>query len=173
MVSLARNMLRPLLSKEEVAALTPQDSIAVDSTQILANLDSENQGKEIPADSPYKLNESQTHIFVIALTRSEADAAKNLLGDLENFHASSFPNARLRTGNMNMNSENAIYIISPFANAEKAKEYYQKFSEEFKSEGLPQSVSSNSFFISIENFQTLNKTKNMEEYRTFFRTMYQ
>ena len=32
-----------------------------------------------------------------------------------------------------MNQENAIFIISPFATAEKAKEYYLKFSEEFKS----------------------------------------
>lgn len=173
LVSLARNMLRPLMSSEELAALAPIDSVTVDSTQILANLEAEKQGKEVPEDSPFKLNEAQTHIFVIALSRSEADEAKNLLGDLENFHASGFPNARLRTGNMNMSPENAIYIISPFANAEKAKEYYQKFSEEFQSEGLPESAKTNSFFISIENFQTLNKTKNMEEYRIFFRSMYQ
>lgn len=173
LVSLARNMLRPLMSSEELAAMAPPDSVAVDSTQILANLEAEKQGKEVPEDSPYKLNESQTHIFVIALSRSEAEAAKNLLGDLENFHAGSFPNARLRTGNMNMSPENAIYIISPFANAEKAKEYYQKFSEEFQSEGLPASAKPNAFFISIENFQTLNKSKNLEEYRIFFRTMYQ
>ncbi len=173
LVSLARNMLRPLLSNEELAALTPVDSVALDSAKISANNPAENQGKEVPVDSPYKLNESQTHIFVISLSRSEAEAAKNLLGDLENFHAGNFPNARLRTGNMNMNQENAIYIISPFNNAEKAKEYYRKFSEEFKSEGLPSTAQANSFFISIENFQTLNKTKNTEEYLIFFRSIYQ
>lgn len=173
LVSLARKMLNPLLSREELAALAPKDSVAIDSTQLQANIAAENQGKEVPADSPYKLNEAQTHIFVIALSRSEAEVAKNLLGDLENFHAASFPNARLRTGNMNMNQENTIYIISPFNNAEKANEYFLKFSEDFQSEGLPAVVKTNSFFISIENFQTLNKTKNLEEYRTFFRTLYQ
>ncbi len=173
LVSLARNMLRPMLSSAELAALAPKDSVVVDSTRLQENLEAENQGKEVPADSPYKLNESHTHIFVVALTRSEAEAAKNLLGDLENFHAGNFPNARLRTGNMNMSQENAIYIISPFANAEKAKEYYLKFSGEFQSEGLPENAKSNAFFISIENFQTLNKSKNLEEYRTFFRALYQ
>lgn len=173
LVKLARNMLRPLLSSEELAALTPVDSVATDSTQLDSNKEAENQGKKVPTDSPYKLNESQTHIFVITLSRSESEAAKNLLGDLENFHASNFPNARLRTGNMNLNPENAIYIISPFSNAEKAKEYYLKFSEDFKSEGLSESSQANSFFISIENFQTLNKTKNTEEYLNFFRTIYQ
>lgn len=172
LVSLARNMLRPLLSSEELAALTPKDSVTLDSAQLASINEAENLGKDVPADSPYKLNDSQTHIFVIALSRSEAEAAKNLLGDLENFHASNFPNARLRTGNMNLNQENAIYIISPFSNSEKAKEYYLKFSE-FKSEGLPETVRNNSFFISIENFQTLNKTKNTEEYLHFFRTIYQ
>lgn len=173
LVSLARNMLRPLLSSEELAALAPEESIAVDSSQLASTLEEETQAKEVPEGSPYKLNETQTHIFVIALTRSEAEAAKNLLADLENFHGSNFPNARLRTGNMNLSPENAIYIISPFANAEKAKEYYQKFSTEFQSDGLPEDVKPNSFFISIENFQTLNKSKNLEEYRTFFRTLYQ
>lgn len=173
LVSLARNMLRPLLNADELAALAPKDSVAIDSSQLLAGVETENQGKEVPADTPYKLNEGQTHIFVIALSRSEADEAKNLLGDLENFHGKNFPNARLRTGNMNMNQENAIFIISPFATAEKAKEYYLKFSEEFKSEGLSDAIKANSFFISIENFQTLNKTKNTEEYRTFFRSIYQ
>ncbi|MBN7809447.1 gliding motility protein [Algoriphagus sp. H41] len=173
LVSLARNMLRPMLSSEELAALEPKEKIEVDSTQLAADAAAENAGKEIPADSPYKLNESQTHIFVIALSRSEAEAATGLLGDLENFHAANYPNARLRTGNMNMSSENAIYIISPFANAEKANEYYQKFAADFESEGLPENIKSNAFFISIENFQTLNKSKNLEEYRTFFRTVYQ
>ncbi|WP_111670852.1 type IX secretion system periplasmic lipoprotein PorW/SprE [Algoriphagus litoralis] len=173
LVSLARNMLRPLLSSEELAALTPKDSVAVDSTQLTSAEAAQNVGNEVPADSPYKVNESQTHIFVISLSKSESEEAKNLLGDLENFHAKNFPNARLRTGNMNMNQENAIYIISPFSNAEKAKEYYLKFSEEFKSEGLPENAQANAFFISIENFQTLNKTKNTEEYLIFFRSLYQ
>ena len=173
LVNLARNMLRPLLSTEELAALTPADNVSLDSTNLAAADLEQNDGKEVPADAPYKLNESQTHIFVISLSKSEADAAKNLLGDLENFHAKSFPNARLRTGNMNMNQENAIYIISPFSNAEKAKEYYLKFSEDFKSEGLPENAQANAFFISIENFQTLNKTKNPEEYLIFFRSVYQ
>lgn len=172
LVSLARNMLRPMLSTEELAALAPKPSAELDSTQLQTELEAENQGKKIPADSPYKLNESQTHIFVIALSRSESEAAKNLLGDLENFHATSYPNARLRTGNMNMSPENAISIISPFANAEKAKEYYLKFASEFNSDGLTEDAKANAFFISIENFQILNKSKNLEEYRTFFRTLY-
>lgn len=172
LVKLAKNMLQPLLSREELAAFAPKESVSIDSTLVDPALTAKEPGKETPADSPYKVNETQTHIFVLALSPSEAEKAKSLLGDLENFHGKSFPNARLRTGNMNMNQDNAIFIISPFSNSEKAKEYYLKFSEEFKSEGLPEEIKNNAFFISIENFQILNKTKNMEEYRTFFRSLY-
>lgn len=172
LVNLARNMLRPLLSEEELASMEPKDATATDSTLLAKEQFADTKKPEVPADSPYKVNDAQTHIFVIALTPSEAEAAKNLLGDLENFHAQAFRNARLRTGNMNMNQENSIYIISPFSNSEKAMEYYKKFSEEFKSTGLNQDTKSKAFFISIENFQTLNKTKNLEEYLLFFRSVY-
>lgn len=172
LTDLARKMLQPLLSQEELAALKEEKSAQADSSQLVTEPIADVKKAEVPADSPYKVNESQTHIFVIALTPSEVEAAKNLLGDLENFHAQAFSNARLRTGNMNMNQENSIYIISPFSNSERALEYYKKFSEEFKSTGLSEQAKSKAFFISIENFQTLNKTKNLEEYLVFFRTLY-
>jgi len=133
LTTLAKKMLQPLLSQEELAALKEEKANQQDSSQLVTEPVAEVKRPEVPADSPYKVNESQTHIFVIALTPSEVEAAKNLLGDLENFHAQAFSNARLRTGNMNMNQENSIYIISPFSNSERALEYYKKFSEEFKS----------------------------------------
>ena len=102
----------------------------------------------------------------------QSKSMKNLLGDLENFHAKNFSNARLRTGNMNMNRENTIYIISPFSNSEKAKNYFTSWQNDFESEGLTAEIKSQSFFISIENFQELNKSKNIEEYRTFFKSVY-
>ncbi len=173
LVNLAQNMLKPLLSEKELAALKPTQPTESDSLQNITQPEANTNEEKIPLDSPYKLNEAQTHIFVIALSPTEVEAAKNLLGDLENFHGTNFSNARLRTGNMNMNQQTSIYIISPFANSEKALEYYRKFSADFSSEGLSQEAKTNSFFISIENFQTLNKSKNLEEYLTFFRSIYQ
>ena len=169
---LAKNMLKPLLSSEELAALNPKkpelsDSIALASEEV-AELDSTIN----LSDSPYKINDAQTHIFVIVMSPSESESAKNLLGDLENFHTQNFPKSRLRTGNMNMNRENAINIISPFSNAEKALEYFNIFQKDFESEGLAVVIKENSFFISIDNFQELNKNKNLEEYRAFFKSVY-
>lgn len=172
LVELARNMLKPMLSSAELSNQTTSDSTLTDSTK-LAGLDlADNEGKKELPESPYKINELQTHIFVISMEPGQVESAKDILGDLENFHAKNFPNARLRTGNMNMNRENSIFIISPFSNAQKAQEYYEKFQKEFESEGLSESVKENSFFISIENFQELNKSKNIEEYRTFFKSVY-
>jgi hypothetical protein len=170
---LAESMLNPLLSAEELAELNPKNISENDSTgQTSESSIAETKEFEL-ADSPYKINKSQTHIFVIAMEPSQVIMMKNLLGDLENFHAKNFSNARLRTGNMNMNRENAIFIISPFTNSEKAEAYYTVFLKEFESEGLSTDIKEGSFFISIENFQELNKTKNLEEYRTFFKSIYQ
>lgn len=172
LVELARNMLKPLLSAEELAALNPVDSAALDSTnQVLAEADSAATNPNL-IDSPFKLNENQTHIMVLVMNPEEAEEFQGVIADLENFHAKNFSNARLRTGNMNMNRENAIFIISPFNNAEKAKEYYLKFMEDFESSNITDKIKENAFFISIENFQTLNRTKNIEEYRAFFKVAY-
>ncbi|MBN7814042.1 type IX secretion system periplasmic lipoprotein PorW/SprE [Algoriphagus pacificus] len=172
LVELARNMLRPMMSSEELAELNKSDSTALDSAD-LANPDLvENQGEDELPESPYKINDSNTHIFVLVMAPEEMENAPNLLSDLDNFHAKNFQNARLRTGNMNMNPQNSIYIISPFGDAEKAKEYYKQFLNDFKSEGISEEIKNKSFVISIENFQQLNKTKNLDEYRTFFKSVY-
>ncbi|PZX59699.1 hypothetical protein LV84_00908 [Algoriphagus ratkowskyi] len=172
LVDLARIMLKPMLSQAEIEKLNPIELNASDST-IVENIElAGDKGDSALAESPYKYDESATHIFVLVMEPKLVDVAKNLMADLENFHKADFSKERLRIGNMNMNRENAIFIISPFTNAEKAKEYYSKFQKEFNSEGFPDIVKSNSFVISIANFQELNKTKNFEEYRTFFKSTY-
>lgn len=172
LVDLAQTMLYPLLSAEELASRNPQKESAADSTQSDLISATEATADIDLSESPYKVNNSQTHIFVLAMEPAQAEAAERLLGDLENFHAKNFPNNRLRTGNMNMSRENAIFIISPFNSVDQAKKYYEIFVEEFKSENLPQGVIDKSFYISIENFQTLNKSKNLDEYRAFFKSAY-
>ncbi|WP_353890099.1 tetratricopeptide repeat protein [uncultured Algoriphagus sp.] len=173
LVNLARNMLNPLLTAEELAALNPVDSTALDSVAQALAMEDSTAVKPDLTDSPFKVNDSQTHIMVLIMSPELAEESQSLIGDLENFHAKTFSNSRLRTGNMNMNRENAIFIISPFNNADKAKEYYDIFMEKFESDNLTEQIKENSFFISIENFQTLNRSKNIEEYRAFFKATYQ
>ncbi|MFC5627104.1 gliding motility protein [Algoriphagus winogradskyi] len=172
LVELARNMLKPMLSQEELAELNPKELAEGDSTQIENTASEDKVKNEGVSSSPFKYNEAATHIFALVMDPTLPETAKSLLPDIENFHASNFSKERLRTGDFNFNRENTILIISPFSNGEKAKEYYSKFLKEFKSEGLPDEVKSNSFVISIENFQLLSKSKNLEEYRAFFKSAY-
>ncbi|MFC3978225.1 gliding motility protein [Belliella kenyensis] len=165
---MARNMLIALTGEK------PVDNVA-ESQDEDANLGSENATKEETSDASttsYKENPNQTHIFVIVLEAEKSKEAKGLLADLENFHKANFANARLRTGNMNLNRDNAIYIVSPFNNAEKAVDYRKKFLESFESSSLTEIEKANTFLISIENFQELNKQKNIEDYRTFYKKTY-
>jgi hypothetical protein len=165
-------MLQPLLTSEELASKSSFSAVAQEN-QATKNEDAkENVAENLGKESPYKATDDQTHIFVVALTPSDVETAKNLLGDLEAFHTQSFGNARLRTGNMNLSADQTIFIISPFSNAEKAMDYLKTFQEKFTSIGLKEEVKTNSFFISIENFQVLNRTKDLEEYLQFFTATY-
>jgi outer membrane protein assembly factor BamD (BamD/ComL family) len=172
LITLAKAMLQPLLSSEELAAKTGPSAVAQEDLAPKKEEVKENVPENLAKESPYKATDDQTHIFVVALTPSDVETAKNLLGDLETFHTQSFGNARLRTGNMNLSAQLSIFIISPFSNAEKAMEYLKTFQEKFTSIGLKDEVKTKSFFISIENFQVLNKNKDLEEYLQFFTATY-
>ena len=171
LLTLAKAMLQPLLSQQELDKASSAPAVGetpVATQEAEKEKVSENEVK----DSPYKATDDQTHIFVVALTPADVETAKNLLSDLETFHAQSFGNSRLRTGNMNLSADLSIYIISPFSNAEKALNYLNTFQEKFTSIGLMEEVKNKAFFISIENFQILNRTKDLEEYRQFFTSTY-
>ena len=171
LLTLAKAMLQPLLSQQELDKASSAPTVGetpVATQEAEKEKVSENEVK----DSPYKATDDQTHIFVVALTPADVETAKNLLSDLETFHAQSFGNSRLRTGNMNLSADLSIYIISPFSNAEKALNYLNTFQEKFTSSGLMEEVKNKAFFISIENFQILNRTKDLEEYRQFFTSTY-
>lgn len=168
LTKMARNMLIALtgeIPKEE--ATENQDENVGDENESVAKDESEEASV-----SPYKENPNQTHIFVIVLDAEKAKEAKGLLADLETFHKANFANARLRTGNMNLNRENAIYIVSPFNNGEKATDYRKKFMEAFEYSSLSEQDKNNTLLISIENFQELNKLKDIEEYRNFYKKTY-
>lgn len=172
LITLAKAMLQPLLTSEELAAKASPSAV-VKENPVTENDESKEKVSETGVkESPYKATDDQTHIFVVALTPADVETAKNLLGDLEAFHTQSFGNARLRTGNMNLSAQLSIFIISPFSNAEKAMDYLKTFQEKFTSIGLKDEVKTKSFFISIENFQVLNKNKDLEEYLQFFTATY-
>jgi hypothetical protein len=172
LITLAKAMLQPLLTSEELASKSSASAVAQEDLAPKKEEVKENVAENLVKESPYKATDDQTHIFVVALTPSDVETAKNLLGDLEAFHTQSFGNARLRTGNMNLSAQLSIFIISPFSNAEKAMDYLKTFQEKFTSIGLKEEVKANSFFISIENFQVLNKNKDLEEYLQFFTATY-
>lgn len=172
LTKLAKNMLTLVTGTAETIEEAQQDE-----EQDVQSDEEESDASEEVAEAaeqvaPYKENPSQTHIFVIALEPDKAREAKNLLADLETFHTQFFANSRLRTGNMNLNREHVIFIISPFGNAERALAYREKFLKDFTNQNLTDQQKQESFLISIENFQELNRRKDLEEYRSFFKKTY-
>lgn len=171
LVKMARNMLLALTGEksqdlDEAETVAVQEEVEEDQP---GEIEQEIENEE---DSPYRENANQTHIFVISLNTDKAKESKNLLADLETFHMQNFASARLRTGNMNLNREEVIFIVSPFSNAERAISYRDKFMSDFNSTSLDPSDKEKCFLISIENFQELNRRKNLNEYRQFYRSVY-
>lgn len=171
LANMARNMLGlltgPESAEQESGESEPEEQSAETTEE---EVPVETEAEE--AESPYKDNPNQTHIFVIAMDPEKARESKNLLGDLELFHSQNFASFKLRTGNMNMGRENVIFIISPFSNAEKGITYRDKFMSDFQSNILSDEEKGNCFLISIENFQELNRRKNLDEYRNFYKKAY-
>ena len=172
LITLAKAMLQPLLSQEELDTKANSAPTVGESPVSPKESEKEINAEKEAKESPYKATDDQTHIFVLALSPTDVETAKNLLSDLEAFHTLSFGSSRLRTGNMNLSADLSIYIISPFSDAEKALSYLNIFQEKFTSIGLNEEVKNKAFFISIENFQVLNRTKDLEEYRQFFTSTY-
>jgi tetratricopeptide (TPR) repeat protein len=169
-------MARKMLGAFKVDEKTAEAEVSEETdTQEQEEKDIEEGGEEdeeTEVQSPYKNNPNQTHIFVIVLGADKAGESKNLLADLESFHNANFKGSRLRTGNMNLSRENTIFIVSPFISAQKGIEYREIFMEGFKNESLKEEEKANCFLISIENFQELNKRKNLDEYRNFYTNTY-
>jgi tetratricopeptide (TPR) repeat protein len=174
LLNLAGNMLTVLSGQNEsdptdvVPTVDLTDSLAVDPGSPELELDASLQDP-----SPYSLNLNQTHIFVLAMDPQQYADNKNITAELENFHQQYYPNRRLRTGNISFTRENTIIIISPFSNAENALSYQAEFLNSFNLDSLSDELKMSSFVISIENFQQLNKRKDIEEYKAFYQESYQ
>lgn len=169
---LARNMLSVLGAPDTSVETTPSTDISPDP--LAEEQVDQDQGADASNQeaSPYTLNLDQTHIFFLTLDASQYAANKNLTAELENFHQQYFPNRRLRTGNISFTREHTIIIISPFTNAENALSYQREFLNSFNFDSLSEELKMSSFVISIENFQQLNKRKDIEEYKAFYRESY-
>ena len=172
LVEMARNMLGAFKVDEEVAIAESTEQTETEVQEETVAEEGVAEEEEAEADSPYKNNPNQTNIFVIVLGADKSGESKNLLADLEGFHNENFKGSRLRTGNMNLSRENTIFIVSPFISAQKGIEYREIFMEGFKNESLTDEDKANCFLISIENFQELNKRKNLDEYRNFYKESY-
>ncbi|WP_158856143.1 type IX secretion system periplasmic lipoprotein PorW/SprE [Lunatibacter salilacus] len=170
---LAKNMLRNFGGTEDGALADNTMAAEGTSEGELESTESIDETPETPAEeSPYSLNLNQTHVFILAIEPGIASESKNLTADLENFHSQNFTNDRLRTGTISLTRENTIVIISPFSNGEKATKYREEFLKSFNTENLSEELKMSSFVISIENFQQLNKRKDIDEYKAFYKESY-
>uniref|UniRef100_UPI00192EDC71 type IX secretion system periplasmic lipoprotein PorW/SprE n=1 Tax=Cyclobacterium salsum TaxID=2666329 RepID=UPI00192EDC71 len=166
----AQKLLDAVSEGDEAVASSEEETLPGEET-VAADQNQDQLAPEAEA-SPYQANASQTHIFILPMDEDMAENSGDLTAALEGFHAENFSVERLRTGTIAITRETKILIISPFPNAEKSMNYRETFLSSFNSDSLPEEQKNSSFVISIENFQQLNKRKDLEEYRSFYEQAY-
>ncbi|GEO21366.1 gliding motility protein [Cyclobacterium qasimii] len=169
LLDFAEKLLKAV-SEDEGNAPVPNTE-ATDKKEVASDI-----SVDLPDDpnvqSPYKENLNQTHIFILPMNTTVAEKASDLTAALESFHNSNFSSERLRTGTISLGRDTTILIISPFSNSEKSLAYKETFLNSFNNDSLTEEIKNSSFVISIENFQQLNKRKDIEEYRSFYKKAY-
>ncbi|WP_073093179.1 type IX secretion system periplasmic lipoprotein PorW/SprE [Cyclobacterium lianum] len=169
LLAFAKDLLSAVSEEDEAAMETETDE---NDQEALAAQEQPIDPADAASESPYKENSGQTHIFILPMDQDLAESSGDLTAALEKFHAENFANERLRTGTIAISRETSILIISPFPNAERSLMYKETFLNSFNKDSLSEEIKNSSFVISIENFQQLNKRKDIAEYRSFYEKAY-
>ncbi len=112
------------------------------------------------------------HYFVTVYNSKEK--ITNPVADaLDKFNASQWKNLKLTTSNLALNEEQILTMTVEFADREAALSYFDKFLAQVSTAKPFSNYKFYNFVITKDNFQTLYRTKALDEYLTFFDRNYQ
>jgi tetratricopeptide (TPR) repeat protein len=133
------------------------------------NLDKEQQQKEQIKFIPFF---EQAHYFVVVYEKNRALAGV-LPQEIEDFGAKFFPEQNLKAGNLVLNEEYSIVLLSEFEEKNAAEAFYKKFNSDLSPLKNFSSLNFSNFVISKDNFQIFYQAKVVDSYTEFFNTNYQ
>jgi tetratricopeptide (TPR) repeat protein len=112
------------------------------------------------------------HYFVTVYNSS--DRITNPVADaLDKFNVTQWKNTPLTTSNLVLTDEKILTMTVEFTNREMALSYFDKFLAQLSTTKPFSNYKFYNFVITKENFQTLYRTKALDEYLTFFDRNYQ
>ena len=113
----------------------------------------------------------EPHYFVLVYKKEEklSDPASTVL---EKFNQQNFKDLKLKTGNLVLNEDYALTMVSELPGSEKAMEYKKTFTDKLGSLTELRNHKFNSFVITKDNFNIFYRTKGLDEYLQFFEKNY-
>lgn len=113
----------------------------------------------------------QKHYFIL-LYKPEKSISETLPSKFENYLKKNHPELELTVGNLILNAEYSMILISMLEDQKTSMDFFTKFeTDNFTLEDYP-NTKFYSFVITMDNFNIFYQTKDFEEYRRFFRTNY-
>jgi len=138
------------------------------STTVNNNSNKEQVNTNIPASSlNYKFDPSAFHFFVVIVNAKSNDISqlRNLISDHNKLY---FSLEKLNTTNIFFTTNEQMITVSNFKDKEKAMTYYYSIEKNNNLRTMLDKLNANKFIISAENYSTLYKQKNVEDYKQFF-----
>ncbi|HRS54525.1 MAG TPA: hypothetical protein P5250_07435, partial [Bacteroidales bacterium] len=132
------------------------------------NSNKEQVNTNIPASSlNYKFDPSAFHFFVVIVNAKSNDISqlRNLISDHNKLY---FSLEKLNTTNIFFTTNEQMITVSNFKDKEKAMTYYYSIEKNNNLRTMLDKLNANKFIISAENYSTLYKQKNVEDYKQFF-----
>jgi tetratricopeptide (TPR) repeat protein len=133
--------------------------------------DANSQEEEKAASTPYTLDANALHYFIIVLP-DEPKMVSNVKSKIDAFNKNYYSNDEFSITSNIFTQGKQIILVKSFGNSEKAKQYFNNFVND---EEILNDFPKNEFeffIISDENYKTLIKEKNLNEYKSFFELNY-
>lgn len=133
--------------------------------------DTTSQKEEKSASTPYALDANALHYFIIVLP-DEPKMVSNVKSKIDAFNKNYYSNDEFSITSNIFTQGKQIILVKSFGNSEKAKQYFNNFVND---EEILNDFPKNEFeffIISDENYKTLIKEKNLNDYKSFFELNY-
>jgi hypothetical protein len=133
--------------------------------------DTTSQKEEKAASTQYTLDANALHYFIIVLP-DEPKMVSNVKSKIDAFNKNYYSNDEFSITSNIFTQGKQIILVKSFGNSEKAKQYFNNFVND---EEILNDFPKNEFeffIISDENYKTLIKEKNLNDYKSFFELNY-
>jgi tetratricopeptide (TPR) repeat protein len=118
-------------------------------------------------DSKYTFKADQKHNFILLMPTSVMSDA-NVKKAISNFNMKYYRKSNLKISSVLFGSDKRMYVVKDFNNVFSAKDYFNTFTENTEELSQINAALFNSFAISLDNYPTFYKAKDVDGYEIFF-----